>query len=142
VYAAYKQAVDTNDRPTVILAKTIKGYAFASVEGQNATHSAKKLATEELKGFRDRFGIPIPDDKLEEVPYYRPAEDSPEMIYMRKQRAKLGGFLPARRTKSEKLKIPELAAFEAQTKSTGEREISTTMAFVRLSSRTRKSASA
>src|SRR5687768_15842630 len=71
VYAAYKQAVDTNDRPTVILAKTIKGYAFASVEGQNATHSAKKLASEELKGFRDRFGIPIPDDKLEEVPYYR-----------------------------------------------------------------------
>jgi pyruvate dehydrogenase E1 component len=132
VYAAYKQAVDTNDRPTVILAKTIKGYAFASVEGQNATHSAKKLATEELKGFRDRFGIPIPDDKLEEVPYYRPAEDSPEMIYRRKQRAKLGGHLPARRARSEVLKIPELSAFEAQTKSTGEREISTTLAFVRL----------
>jgi pyruvate dehydrogenase E1 component len=132
VYTAYKQAVDTTDRPTVILAKTIKGYAFASAEGQNTTHSAKKLAIDELKGFRDRFGIPIADDKLEEMPYYRPAEDSPEMVYMRKQRAKLGGFLPARRTKSEVLKIPLLSAFEAQTKSTGDREISTTMAFVRL----------
>ncbi|MGV3592780.1 MAG: pyruvate dehydrogenase (acetyl-transferring), homodimeric type [Gammaproteobacteria bacterium] len=132
VYAAYKQAVETTDRPTVILAKTIKGYAFASNEGANATHSAKKLALEELKAFRSRFEIPISDDKIEEVPYYRPAEDSPEMQYMRKQRERLGGSLPQRRAKSEKLKIPALSAFEAQTKGTGEREISTTMAFVRL----------
>jgi len=132
VYAAYKQAVDCKDRPTVILAKTIKGYAFASVEGANSTHSAKKLATDELKAFRDRFGIPIPDDKLEEVPYYRPPADSPEMVYMRKVRERMGGFLPQRRTKSEPLKVPALAAFDAQLKGTGEREISTTMAFVRL----------
>ncbi len=132
VYAAYKQAVETTDRPTVILAKTIKGYAFASAEGANSTHSAKKLAVEELKSFRSRFEIPIADDKIEEVPYYRPAEDSPEMVYMRKQRAKLGGSLPQRRTKTEKLKVPALSAFEAQTKGTGEREVSTTMAFVRL----------
>ena len=132
VYAAYKQAVETTDRPTVILAKTIKGYAFASNEGANATHSAKKLAYEELKAFRSRFEIPIPDDKIEEVPYYRPAEDSPEMKYLRKQREHLGGPLPQRRTKAEKLKVPALAAFEAQTKGTGEREVSTTMAFVRL----------
>jgi len=132
VYSAYKQAVETTDRPTVILAKTIKGYAFASAEGQNSTHSAKKLAIDELKAFRDRFGIPIPDDKLEQVPYYRPAEDSPEMKYMRSQRAKLGGSLPQRQRHSEILKVPELSAFEAQTKGTGEREVSTTMAFVRL----------
>ncbi len=132
VYAAYKQAVDTLDRPTVILAKTIKGYALASAEGQNTTHSAKKLAIEELKVFRDRFGIPIPDDKLEEVPYYRPTEDSPIMVYMRKQREKLGGVLPSRRTHSQKLVVPTLESFAAQTKGTGEREISTTMAFVRL----------
>ncbi len=132
VYAAYKQAVDTNDRPTVILAMTVKGYALASAEGQNTTHSAKKLAIEELKVFRDRFGIPIADDKLEEVPYYRPSEDSPIMIYMRKQREKLGGVLPSRRTHSQKLTVPTLEAFAAQTKGTGEREISTTMAFVRL----------
>ncbi len=132
VYAAYKQAVETTDRPTVILAKTIKGYAFASAEGANSTHSAKKLAIEELKSFRSRFEIPIADDKLEDVPYYRPAEDSPEMLYMRKQRAHLGGSLPQRRTKTEKLKVPALSAFETQTKGTGEREVSTTMAFVRL----------
>jgi pyruvate dehydrogenase E1 component len=132
VYAAYKQAVETTDRPTVILAKTIKGYAFASAEGANSTHSAKKLAIEELKSFRSRFEIPLSDDKLEEVAYYRPAEDSPEMNYMRKMRANLGGSLPQRRTKSEKLKVPALSAFEAQTKGTGEREVSTTMAFVRL----------
>jgi pyruvate dehydrogenase E1 component len=132
VYAAYKQAVDTNDRPTVILAKTIKGYAFASAEGANSTHSAKKLALDELKVFRDRFGLPIPDDKLEEVPYYRPPADSPEMIYMRRVRERMGGFLPQRRTKAEKLKVPALSAFDAQLKGSGDREISTTMAFVRL----------
>ncbi len=132
VYAAYKQAVETSDRPTVILAKTIKGYAFASAEGANSTHSAKKLAIEELKDFRNRFEIPIPDEKLEDLPYYRPAEDSPEMTYLRKRRANLGGSLPQRRTKALKLKVPALSAFEAQTKGSGERKISTTMAFVRL----------
>ena len=132
VYAAYKQAVTTNDRPTVILAKTIKGYALQSAEGANTTHSAKKLAMDELKTFRDRFGIPIPDDKLDEVPYYKPDENSPIMQYMRKAREKLGGVLPARRPNSQKLVVPSLEAFSAQLKGTGEREISTTMAFVRL----------
>jgi pyruvate dehydrogenase E1 component len=134
VYAAYKQAMESTGRPTVILAKTVKGYAFASVEGQNATHQAKKLALDELKGFRDRFGIPIPDDKLEEVPYYRPQEDSPEMKYMRKMREKVGGVLPKRRVDCESLPVPALdsPAFEPQIKGTGDREISTTMAFVRI----------
>ena len=132
VYAAYKQAVECTDRPTVILAKTIKGYAFSSVEGANSTHSAKKLAVDELKVFRDRFGIPIPDDKLEEVPYYRPPADSPEMLYMQKVRERMGGLLPQRRAVAEKLPIPELSTFETQLKSSGEREISTTMAFVRI----------
>jgi len=132
IYAAYRQAVDCTDRPTVILAKTIKGYAFGSAQGANATHSTKKLNLEELKLFRDRFGIPIPDDKLEDIPYYRPAEGSPEMEYLRKTRGKLGGTLPSRRAKSQKLKTPGLDAFETQLKSTGEREVSTTMAFVRM----------
>jgi len=132
VYAAYKQAVATTDKPTVILAHTIKGYAFTSAEGANTTHSAKKLSLDELKAFRDRFGIPIADDKLDSVPYYRPAEDSAEMVYMRQRRAQLGGSLPQRQAKSEVLKIPDLSAFDVQLKGTGEREISTTMAFVRL----------
>jgi pyruvate dehydrogenase E1 component len=132
VYAAYKEAVDCTDRPTVILAKTIKGYAFGSAQGANATHSTKKLSLDELKIFRDRFSIPIPDDKLEAIPYYRPAEGSPEMEYLRRMRGKLGGTLPSRRAKSQKLKVPKLDAFDAQLKSTGDREVSTTMAFVRI----------
>ena len=132
VYAAYKQAVDCTDRPTVILAKTIKGYAFGSAQGANATHSTKKLSLDELKVFRDRFGIPIADDKLEDVPYYKPEENSPEMEYLRRMRGKLGGKLPARRAKSEPIKAPELKAFDNQLKGTGDREVSTTMAFVRL----------
>ena len=132
VYAAYKQAVDCTDRPTVILAKTIKGYGFGSAQGANATHSTKKLSLEELKVFRDRFGIPIPDEKLEEIPYYRPAENSPEMEYLNRVRGKLGGTLPSRRIKSQPIKAPKLGAFENQLKGTGDREISTTMAFVRM----------
>ena len=133
VYAAYAQAVKSNGKPTVILAKTIKGYAFGGgAEAQNATHSVKKLDIEALKKFRDRFGIPIEDDKLAEVPYYRPAEDSLEIRYMRKMREKLGGALPQRRVQCESLKVPELDAFDTQLKGSGEREQSTTMAFVRL----------
>jgi len=132
VYAAYKQAIDCTDKPTVILAKTIKGYAFGSAQGANATHSTKKLSLEELKLFRDRFGIPIPDDKLEDIPYYRPEKGSPEMEYLNRVRGNLGGTLPARRAKSETLNIPALSTFDAQLKSTGDREVSTTMAFVRL----------
>ncbi|MDT8427743.1 MAG: pyruvate dehydrogenase (acetyl-transferring), homodimeric type [Pseudomonadales bacterium] len=133
VYAAYAEAVKTNGKPTVILAKTVKGYAFGSgAEAQNATHSVKKLDIESLKRFRDRFNVPIPDDKLESVPYYRPAEDSLELRYMRKQREPLGGAVPQRRRQSYSLAVPDLSLFDAQVKGTGEREISTTMAFVRI----------
>jgi pyruvate dehydrogenase E1 component len=133
VYAAYAEAVRANGKPTVILAKTVKGYAFGGgAEAQNATHSVKKLDIEALKKFRDRFGIPIDDAKLSEVPYYRPAEDSLELRYMRKMREKLGGSLPQRRAVGQSLKVPSLEIFDAQLKGSGEREQSTTMAFVRM----------
>ena len=133
VYAAYAEAVKANGKPTVILAKTIKGYAFgASAEAQNATHSVKKLDIESLKKFRDRFGIPIKDEKLADVPYYRPPEESLELRYMRKMRKSLGDPVPQRRATSYALNIPKLSAFENQTQSSGERELSTTMSFVRL----------
>ena len=133
VYAAYAEAVKANGKPTVILAKTVKGYAFGGgAEAQNATHSVKKLDIEALKKFRDRFGIPIDDAKLSEVPYYRPAEDSLELRYMRKMRENLGGSLPQRRAVGQSLKVPSLEIFDAQLKGSGEREQSTTMAFVRM----------
>lgn len=133
VYAAYSQAVKPNGKPTVILAKTVKGYAFGGgAEAQNATHSVKKLDVDSLKKFRDRFGIPIDDEELEQVPYYRPDEDSLEIRYMRKMRESLGKEVPQRRSKFDALTVPKLDAFEAQTKSSGEREASTTMAFVRM----------
>jgi pyruvate dehydrogenase E1 component len=133
VYAAYAKAVSSNGRPTVILAKTVKGYAFGSAaEAQNASHQVKKLDIESLKKFRDRFGIPIKDEELEAVPYYRPPEASLELRYMRKQREKLGSPVPQRRATSYALKIPELSLFENQLKSSGDRDFSTTMAFVRI----------
>ena len=133
VYAAYAEAVKPNGKPTVILAKTIKGYAFgASAEAQNATHSVKKLDIESLKKFRDRFGIPIEDKKLENVPYYRPPEDSLELRYMKKARESLGGSVPQRRKETYALNLPASKIFDDLAKSSGDREISTTMAFVRL----------
>lgn len=133
VYAAYAQAVKANGKPTVILAKTIKGYAFGGgAEAQNSTHSVKKLDIEGLKKFRDRFGIPIEDEDLAEVPYYKPSKQSLEYKYMTKIRAKLGGPLPQRRAVSYALKAPAMSAYESQTKSSGDREVSTTMAFVRV----------
>nr|WP_202410521.1 pyruvate dehydrogenase (acetyl-transferring), homodimeric type [Pseudomaricurvus sp. HS19] len=133
VYAAYADAVAHKGQPTVILAQTVKGYGMGTAaEAQNETHSVKKLDLESLKRFRDRFGIPISDDELKSVPYYRPAPDSPEMVYMRKRREELNGFLPARNPEFPKLQPPSLDAFSAQLKGSGEREISTTMAFVRL----------
>ncbi len=133
VYAAYSRAVRANGKPTVILAKTVKGYAFgAAAEAQNATHSVKKLDLESLKKFRDRFGIPISDEELKDVPYYRPPEDSQELTYARKMRENLGGPVPQRRSSAQTLKIPGLKVFDAQLKSSGKRELSTTMAFVRI----------
>ncbi|MGQ9425520.1 pyruvate dehydrogenase (acetyl-transferring), homodimeric type [Gilvimarinus sp. F26214L] len=133
VYAAYAAAVEHKGQPTVILAHTVKGYGMgASGEATNETHSVKKLDVEDLKRFRDRFGVPITDDELKNVPYYRPPSDSPEIEYMKKRRAELGGPIPARRSDFEALETPPLDAFKAQLKSTGERSISTTMAFVRI----------
>ncbi|QGX39003.1 pyruvate dehydrogenase (acetyl-transferring), homodimeric type [Permianibacter aggregans] len=133
VYAAYHQAVNHKGAPTVILAKTVKGYGMGeSGEGKNIAHQVKKLDIEAIKHFRNRFRVPIPDDQLENLPFYLPPEDSPEMKYLRERRKSLGGFLPARRPKSESLEVPELKAFEAVTNGSGDREISTTMAFVRL----------
>ncbi|TCJ11510.1 pyruvate dehydrogenase (acetyl-transferring), homodimeric type, partial [Parasulfuritortus cantonensis] len=133
VYAAYAAAVKHTGQPTVILAKTIKGYGMgASGEAQNPTHQAKKMALDDLRAFRDRFDIPISDEELAKLPFYRPAEDSPEIKYMRATRDKLGGSVPTRRTKAESLPVPALPAFQAMLEATGEREISTTMAFVRI----------
>ena len=133
IYAAYAAAMKHQGQPTVILAKTIKGYGMGEAgEGQNITHQQKKMGTSSIKAFRDRFSVPIPDDQLEAVPLYKPAEDSPEMQYLRSRVAAQGGSLPARRRKAPPLEVPPLSAFEAQLKSTEEREISTTMAFVRI----------
>ncbi|MCK9505586.1 MAG: pyruvate dehydrogenase (acetyl-transferring), homodimeric type [Porticoccaceae bacterium] len=133
VYAAYAAALESNGKPTVILAMTVKGYGMgAAGEAANDTHGVKKLDIESLKNFRDRFGIPIPDDQLETVPYYRPPEDSPEIAYMKKRREELGGPVPFRQADFTPLDTPPLSAFQKQLESTGDREISTTMAFVRI----------
>lgn len=134
VYAAYKAAIEHQGRPTVILAKTVKGYGLGTAgEAQNIAHNAKKMTTEQVKIFKDRFHIPIPDNAVAEVPFYRPKDDSPEIQYLRSRRESLGGFMPSRRQEAdETLSIPELYIFEALLKSSGERKFSTTMAFVRL----------
>ena len=133
VYAAYAAAVKHKGQPTVILAKTVKGYGMGEAgEGQNITHQQKKMGEEALKAFRDRFKIPVPDDQIAKAPYYRPADDSPEIKYIRERRQALGGYLPQRRTRAEPLQVPDLSAFDAQLKSSGDREFSTTMAFVRI----------
>ncbi len=134
VYAAYKAAVDHRGQPTVILAKTVKGYGMgAAGEGQMIAHQAKKLGHDALRAFRDRFQIPVTDAELDKVPFLRFRENSEEMTYLHERRAALGGYLPARRRQSEPLKVPPLSAFDAVLKATAEgREISTTMAFVRV----------
>ncbi|WP_298449203.1 pyruvate dehydrogenase (acetyl-transferring), homodimeric type [uncultured Marinobacter sp.] len=134
VYAAYQKAMtEANGKPTVILAHTIKGYGFgAAGESQNTAHSLKKLDIETLKSFRDRFAIPLKDEELEDVPYYRPAPDSPELVYMNKRRQELGGFYPRRRKDCQPLQIPDLDIFKQVLEGSSGREISTTMAFVRL----------
>ena len=132
VYAAYAEAVATKERPTVILAMTVKGYGTGEAgESHNETHSLKKLDMESLKAFRDRFAIPISDGELEKVPYYRPPPDSPEMRYMRERREALGGRIPARRKDFDALPVPSLESLAGQLKGSGERAISTTMSFVR-----------
>ncbi len=132
VYNAYYQAVNTKGRPTVILAQTVKGYGMGTGQAVNKTHSLKELDLQSLKAFRDRFELPISDEDLPKLPYYRPAEDSPEMQYMKARRTTLKGFVPSRDPSFDPLLVPALDAFAAQLKSTGEREISTTMSFVRI----------
>ncbi len=133
VYAAYAAAVENKGQPTVILAQTVKGYGMGtSGEAVNETHSVKKLGKDDLKRFRDRFGIPLTDEQLESVPYYRPGPESPEITYMRKRREELNGEIPARPVEYPKLTAPPLSDFNAQLKGTGDRAVSSTMAFVRI----------
>ncbi len=136
VYAAFKAAVEHKGAPTVILAKTIKGYGLGeSGEGKNITHSQKKLNEEELREFRSRFGIPISDQDVAEAPFYKPPEDSPEMRYLRERRQKLGGFLPVRNDDSPPLTPPDKTLFDEFLKGTEGRAVSSTMVFVRILSK-------
>ncbi|NBX00795.1 MAG: pyruvate dehydrogenase (acetyl-transferring), homodimeric type, partial [Methylophilaceae bacterium] len=133
VYAAYAAATQHKGQPTVILAKTVKGYGMGDAgEAQNTTHQQKSMDIDSLKAFRDRFDLPLTNEQVESLSFYRPAADSPEMVYMAERRAAMGGSVPARRRKGNELVVPELSAFENMLTATGEREISTTMAFVRI----------
>ena len=133
VHAAYRAAVDHTGSPTIILAKTIKGYGLGEAgEGKNITHQQKKLNDEELEMFRSRFGIPIPDDELHDAPFYRPSDDSAEIKYMQARRAQLGGYMPQRKVRATPMKPFPDSHFEEFHKGTEGREVSTTMVFVRL----------
>ena len=133
VYAAYNEAVNYKGKPTVILARTIKGYGLGEAgEGRNITHNQKKLNQEELLYFRDRFNVPLSDEEAMTAPFYRFDENSEEYIYLKKHRDSLGGSLPIRTNKSASLEIPDISVFQELMAGTGDREISTTMAFVRL----------
>lgn len=133
VYAAFKTATEFKGKPTVILAKTIKGYGLGeSGEGKNITHQQKKLNEEELKEFRTRFGIPISDEDIAKMPFYKPAEDSAEMKYIRERRKALGGFVPSRKSDIRPIKTPPEDVFEEFYKGTDGRDVSTTMVFVRI----------
>ena len=133
VYAAYHAAVNHTGEPTVILAKTVKGYGMGDAgEAENTTHQVKKLEFEDLKHFRDRFAVPLTDEELKDVPYYRPPSDAPETLYLKRQRSSLGGPIPMRMTDEQAIEVPPLDAFDAQLKGTGDRAVSTTMGFVRI----------
>ena len=133
VFAAYAAAVKHTGQPTLILPKTVKGYGMGeSGEGQMISHQAKKMTADALRGFRDRFQIPVSDDDLAKVPFIKLPEDGPAMKYLRERRAALGGYLPQRRRTSASLAIPPLSSFQRLLDNSGEREISTTMAFVQM----------
>ncbi len=133
VYAAYAAAIKHEGQPTVILAKTVKGYGMGrSGEAQNIAHQQKKMAEPALKAFRDRFKIPISDEAIAEVPFYKPPEDSPEMRYLKERVKARGGLLPIRRRKAAPLDVPDLSAFATLLNGTEDREMSTTMAYVRM----------
>ena len=133
VYAAYAAAVAHKDQPSIVLAKTVKGYGMGDAgEGQNITHQQKSMDIESLKTFRTRFDLPISDKEVENLAYYKPEKDSPELKYMMERRNALGGFLPIRKKQGNKLNVPSIDSFSKQLESSGDREISTTMAFVRI----------
>ena len=135
VYAAFKAAVETTGKPTVILAKTIKGYGLGEAgEGRNITHQVKKVNEQELREFRSRFGIPISDDEVAKAPFYKPAADTPEMKYLHGRRQELGGYLPSRPTKFPTLETPSLADYQAFIEKSVGREVSTTTGVVTLMS--------
>ncbi|MDH3461286.1 MAG: pyruvate dehydrogenase (acetyl-transferring), homodimeric type [Burkholderiaceae bacterium] len=134
VYAAYQRAVNHKGQPTVLLVKTVKGFGMGkSAEGKNTAHQTKKLTDDDIKSFRDRFGIPVTDEQLPKLPFYKPADDTPEMRYLHERRLALGGYLPKRRIQAdEKFKIPDIQQFKAVLEPTADgREISTTQAYVR-----------
>ena len=132
VYAAYHEAVNHTGQPSVILAKTIKGYGTGAGQGQNTAHNTKKVDIDSLKLFRDRFDIPVNDKDLEKLPFYKPEEGSAEYKYLHSRREKLGGYMPQRRVESFKVPVPPLDTLKAILDGSGDREISTTMAFVRI----------
>jgi pyruvate dehydrogenase E1 component len=133
VFAAYSAATKHTGQPTVILAHTVKGYGMGEAgEGQNTTHSQKKMGVEHMRRFRDRFSIPVSDEKIEEIPFIKPDADGELMQYMQERRKALGGYLPQRRDNAAPLEVPGLEAFDLLLKDSGDREMSTTMAFVRL----------
>lgn len=136
VFAAYQAATESRGLPTVILARTIKGYGLGEAgEGRNITHQQKKLNDEEVRRFRDRFDVPVSDREIQEAPFYRPPENSPEMQYLRERRAALGGFVPRRFVRAQPLEAPSDATFDEFKQGSGGREVSTTMAFVRMLAR-------
>jgi pyruvate dehydrogenase E1 component len=133
VFAAYAAATSHKGQPSVVLAKTVKGYGMGDAgEGQNITHQQKSMDIDSLKAFRDRFDLQITNEEVEKLSFHKPAPDSPEIKYMMERREALGGFVPQRKRKGNALKTPPLSAFENMLTATGEREISTTMAFVRI----------
>ena len=132
VYAAYDAAVKHTGQPTVILAQTVKGYGMGEAgEGQNRTHQQKKLTEEEMVAFKNRFNIPLNDEEAAAAEYYRPESDSEEIKYLQTQRKALGGYIPSRQSVAAPLKVPDLSLFKALLEGSGDREMSTTMAFVR-----------
>ncbi len=136
VYAAYKAAYEHEGAPTVILAKTIKGYGLGEAgEGRNVTHQQKKLNEDELRHFRSRFGIPIADDRIADAPFYRPKEGSEELKYLQERREELGGYVPRRLVQVPEIKLPDDDLYDEFFKGTGDREVATTMVFVHLLSK-------
>ncbi|HEV8234475.1 MAG TPA: pyruvate dehydrogenase (acetyl-transferring), homodimeric type, partial [Gemmatimonadaceae bacterium] len=136
VYNAFKRAIDTKGQPTVVLARTIKGYGMGEAgEGKNVTHQQKKMNEADLRSFRTRFGIPISDEQIADAPFYRPPDDSPELQYIRERRKSLGGSVPSRSVRVEPLKVPLDSIFEEFSKGTEGRKASTTMVFVRMLSK-------